>query len=161
VGPDGTVERFEHSLPESRSGAQLEADAARELARRAVADRLSLDAVRLNEVSAEPEKRPERVDWRFVFSDKAAFPIEQGDARAAVEIAATRSSTPIASFTSPRTGSATSATARAPDSWCGSRARGGDRNLHRRRCDRRRALEQGRFAHAPSGCRWLASSSSA
>ncbi|PWB70861.1 MAG: hypothetical protein C3F15_13370 [Holophagae bacterium] len=87
VGPDGAVERFEHRLPESRSGALLEADAARQLARQAAGERLGLDAARLDEVSAEPEKRPERVDWRFVFSDKAAFPIEQGDARVAVEIA--------------------------------------------------------------------------
>ena len=87
VGPDGAVERFEHRLPESRPGQQLEADAARELAKQAALERLGLDAARLDEVSAEPEKRPERVDWRFVFSDTAAFPIEQGDARAAVEIA--------------------------------------------------------------------------
>ncbi|HQP44631.1 MAG TPA: CPBP family intramembrane metalloprotease, partial [Thermoanaerobaculales bacterium] len=86
VGPDGAVERFSHRLPESRAGAQLESGAARELARQAVAERLGLDAGRLNEVSAEPEKRPERIDWRFVLSDKAAYPVEQGDARVAVEI---------------------------------------------------------------------------
>jgi hypothetical protein len=87
VGPSGRVERFEHQLPESRPGPRLDVDAARELAKRAVAERLGLDPTRLDEVSAEPEKRPERVDWRFVFSDKAALPFEQGDARAGVEIA--------------------------------------------------------------------------
>ena len=87
VGPSGRVERFEHRLPESRPGPRLETAAARKLAKEAVADRLGLDPARLDEVSAEPEKRPERVDWRFVFSDKAALPIEQGDARAGVEIA--------------------------------------------------------------------------
>ena len=86
VGPAGAAERFQHRLPESRPGAQLPADAARELAKRAVADRLGLDVAGLDEVSAEPEKRPERIDWRFVFSDTKAFPIEQGDARVAVEI---------------------------------------------------------------------------
>jgi len=83
----GRVTRVAHRLPEARPGEALEQDAARDLARRAVRDAYDLDPQSLVEVSAEPEKHPNRRDWRFVFRDPAADAGKGGEARIAVRIA--------------------------------------------------------------------------
>ncbi len=84
---EGAPIRFMHRIPEARPGAQLDEDAARVLAHGELRSAFGLDPAALDEISAEPEQQPERRDWKFVFSDPASYSLEQGDARAAVEIA--------------------------------------------------------------------------
>ncbi|MBD3854700.1 MAG: CPBP family intramembrane metalloprotease, partial [Acidobacteria bacterium] len=87
VGPDGTVQKMVHQLPEGRAGAELDEEEAREIARVTVAAEYGLPADNLEEVSAEPSQLPERRDWSFVFRDLDGYPMETGEARIAVNIA--------------------------------------------------------------------------
>lgn len=88
VSGEGEVNRFLHRLPEGRAGADLAEDEARGLARAAVAERYGLAAPdQLEEVSATPEKHPERRDWTFVFRDPESWTEDEGEARLGVEIA--------------------------------------------------------------------------
>ncbi len=87
VGNDGQVLRLSHRLPESRAGASLDEEPARAVARSVLRDRFGIDPEALNEVSAEPEQQPERLDWKFVFKDEASYPLDRGEARIAVHLA--------------------------------------------------------------------------
>ena len=87
VGPNGTVQKLLHQLPEGRAGAELDEEEAREIARVTVAADYGLPADNLEEVSADPSQLPERRDWSFVFRDVEGYPMETGEARIAVGIA--------------------------------------------------------------------------
>jgi membrane protease YdiL (CAAX protease family) len=83
----GRVTRFLHRLPEARPGASLEAAEARARAEAFLRQVHGLDPGRLEEVSAEPQKQPERRDWKLVFRDPAVDPRGRGEARIAVNLA--------------------------------------------------------------------------
>jgi hypothetical protein len=87
VDGKGQAVRIEHTLPEARPGRSLEEGEARALARSAVASAFGLDAGVLKEVSAEPEQKPARRDWRFVFSNPAVKVGGAGEARLEVSLA--------------------------------------------------------------------------
>ena len=85
VGPDGAPGRREHRLAEDTAGAALSEEAARTLARDALAGLGA--AADLTEVSAESSRRPARTDWTFTFRDETIGDLAGGEARVAVEIA--------------------------------------------------------------------------
>jgi membrane protease YdiL (CAAX protease family) len=87
VGPSGDVRRIAHRVPESREGDALDEEVARRYAQSVVEDLFGLSTDRLREVSAEPERQPNRTDWKFVFADDVSFPLPEGEARIAVHIA--------------------------------------------------------------------------
>jgi len=87
VGPDGTVQKMAHQLPEGRAGAELDEDEAREIAQATLTAKYGLSVDDLEEVSAEPSQLPERRDWSFVFRDPEGYPMEIGEARIVIEIA--------------------------------------------------------------------------
>ena len=87
VGPDGEVQRVTHQLPESRPGAELEADEARAMALETIAREYDLGSNELEEVSAEPSQLPERRDWSIVYKVPGDYPMEEGEARVVVDIA--------------------------------------------------------------------------
>ncbi len=87
VGPQGDVSRFTHDLPESRPGDALSEVVARRLAISTIDDEFGLDPNSLREVSAEPERHPDRVDWTLVFADDSFYPVAEGEARIRVRIA--------------------------------------------------------------------------
>jgi hypothetical protein len=82
----GAVERVGHELPESRPGTSLDAAAARQLARRALKERFSIDDASLEEVSATPSKLPARTDWVITFKDSSRL-LPRGEARLGVRLA--------------------------------------------------------------------------
>jgi len=87
IGKQGEVLRYRHILPEAGAGANLNKDEARVIAHSVLIDKYQLDVSELKEVSAEPSKLPERKDWVFTFADEKNHPLDQGEARIAVEIA--------------------------------------------------------------------------
>jgi hypothetical protein len=87
IDSDGTAVRFTHLLPEARPGPTLAEAAARDLAHATMAADYGLDPSRLEEISAEPDKLPERRDWKLVFASPDDMSLEQGEARIAVHIA--------------------------------------------------------------------------
>ncbi|MFQ5739756.1 MAG: CPBP family intramembrane glutamic endopeptidase, partial [Acidobacteriota bacterium] len=85
IRPDGQVWRFLHQLPEARSGASFSEQDARELALSAVSAKYKLQPSQLKEISAQPAKLPDRLDWTFTFSDKTQ-PLPRGETRIGVGI---------------------------------------------------------------------------
>lgn len=90
VGPESGVRRVMHRLPEAAPGATLEEPEARELARRALGDRLDPAPARIREVSADATRWPARRDWTFAFVVDTVGVPGQGDARVEVKIAGDR-----------------------------------------------------------------------
>jgi hypothetical protein len=86
VGSGGTVLRFTHQLPEGRPGAMLEEEEARAMAYSVLRTIHETDPEGLREISSEPEKLPERRDWRLVFASPDDLTLEEGEARIAVNI---------------------------------------------------------------------------
>ncbi len=84
---DGRLHRFRHQLPQQRAGAELTEADARTIARSALATTYGRDLETLDEVSADAEQHTERRDWKFVYSDREASNLPEGDARIAVHIA--------------------------------------------------------------------------
>jgi hypothetical protein len=87
VGPDGSAQRMIHRLPENRPGAELDDAAARTMALAAILENVGLEPSEIEEVSADPSQLPQRRDWAFVFKHQAGYPMDQGEARIAVNIA--------------------------------------------------------------------------
>jgi hypothetical protein len=80
IDSEGSVQRVSHELPESRSGPSLDEGAARQLVRRAIADRFAIDAASLKEISAVPSKLPQRTDWLVTFA-QASPALPRGELR--------------------------------------------------------------------------------
>ncbi len=87
IAGDGSIFRVRHQLPEARPGDSLSVEAAREIAHAVLKENYQLDPASLKEISAVADKRPARQDWTFEFSDTLNYPLEQGEARPAVQIA--------------------------------------------------------------------------
>jgi hypothetical protein len=89
VASTGEVRNVQHRVPEGRAGASLDEAVARQLAHRALSERLRLDsgAGQVREISARPSKLKARTDWTFTFSDTTVPPLPQGEPRIDVDIA--------------------------------------------------------------------------
>ena len=70
------------SSPEKKA-AKAQAEAARQFDY----PRFDLELANLEEISAEPERQPDRVDWKLVYKDAAAYPLDRGEARIAIQVA--------------------------------------------------------------------------
>jgi hypothetical protein len=79
--------RIRHTLAENSSGESLSLEQARTLAHDQLQQKFALDSASLEEVSAESIKRPERLDWVLIYSDKNHYPLSEGQARIQIEIA--------------------------------------------------------------------------
>lgn len=82
----GEIERVRHELPESRPGASLTEEQARQIAVKTVFDQYGLAPSQLKEVSSNKYQLPARLDWVFTWRDPAQA-LKQGEARLAVKIA--------------------------------------------------------------------------
>ncbi|MFC1887190.1 hypothetical protein ACFLYK_00100 [Candidatus Cloacimonadota bacterium] len=87
------VYSFTHSLPENREGAQLEEDTAKTLALYALQQLFSINSSGWKEISAAPEKLPNRRDWKFVFSDTLNYHLNDSELRYVAEISGDRVTT--------------------------------------------------------------------
>ncbi len=88
VGPTLTDTRFVHQLPEARPGATLTREKARELAVAAVYRNYDFPQGSLEEVSAQQQKQPNRLDWTITFSVPSLAKLPDGaQTRVAVDIA--------------------------------------------------------------------------
>ncbi len=90
IGHKGKVLRYKHKLPEHRAGAALAQDSAKGMALGFVEEKYDLDSLSLKMISATPSKLKNRTDWAFTFADTINYPLEQGEARIAVNIAGDR-----------------------------------------------------------------------
>ncbi len=86
IAPDGITFRMTHKLPQMLKGAELSEKEARTIAHTALQTNFNLDPHELNEISATASQQPNRKDWLFIFANKAIYPLQQGEARIAIEI---------------------------------------------------------------------------
>lgn len=84
--PTYGVLSWKHIVAQSIPGSQLSKKEARELAR-TIADREGIDLSDMDEVSAVPERLPERTDWTFSFANTKNEPVNEGEARVIVTLA--------------------------------------------------------------------------
>ena len=71
VASDGTVRTLRHVLPQARAGARPTREQALAVAQREVRARFGVDPAALKEVAADEERRQDRTDWSFMFTDPA------------------------------------------------------------------------------------------
>ncbi len=86
VTNNNRIDRVIHNLPEARAGASLSIDQARAIAHQTLQKDLKIDPATLVEISAVPEKQPQRIDWTFTYSNPAAYQLPTGQARIGIEI---------------------------------------------------------------------------
>ena len=82
----GAPLRINHTLPENQEGLELSEKEAKDLALNTILKYYNLSEDVLELISAEPSKRPERMDWEFVFKDIAPNKFYDGDKRLRVLI---------------------------------------------------------------------------
>jgi hypothetical protein len=87
INHQGEVKRIRHELPEAKPGDSLTVEAARQIAHTVLVTNYQRNPASLKEISAVAAKRPARQDWTFEFSDTLNYPMQQGEARLAVQIA--------------------------------------------------------------------------
>jgi hypothetical protein len=87
INHQGEVKRIRHELPEAKPGDSLTVEAARQIAHTVLTTNYQQNPASLKEISAVAAKRPARQDWTFEFSDTLNYPMRQGEARLAVQIA--------------------------------------------------------------------------
>jgi len=78
--------RINHTLPENQEGLELNETEAKDLALNTILKYYNLSENVLELISAEPSKKPERLDWEFVFKDIAPNKFYNGDKRLRVLI---------------------------------------------------------------------------
>lgn len=83
---DGRIHRFTHRLPEARPAPSLPENDAGKEAYAFVRARLGIDPETLNEISAIPQKMPNRTDWTFTWSDTVRYPLKDGEGRLSVTL---------------------------------------------------------------------------
>jgi membrane protease YdiL (CAAX protease family) len=83
VTPAGDVVGFDHEIPESAPGANLEPAAARALAEKSLREVMKRDLADLEFVETETEKRPARTDHSFTWKQKS---LNLGDGSLRVEV---------------------------------------------------------------------------
>ena len=82
-----TIWRYYHQLPESSAGASLTQQQARAIAHATLQEQFNLDPAQLTEISATQAQLPNRVNWLFIFSNPAVYPLQTGQARISILIA--------------------------------------------------------------------------
>ncbi len=86
ISNTGEVLRFLHQLPERRPGASLAETDAKKLADSVIVNRFQLKPEELKQVSIEPAKLKERMDWIVTYADTLHQPLKEGEARLRVKI---------------------------------------------------------------------------
>jgi hypothetical protein len=79
--PKGDFVSYLHQLPESRAGATLSEDAAREIVKQAILEQYPARLPFLKEISVNPSKLPKRTDWVFTYEDSLTYGLKEGKAR--------------------------------------------------------------------------------
>ncbi|MET0345663.1 MAG: CPBP family glutamic-type intramembrane protease, partial [Casimicrobiaceae bacterium] len=86
IAADGTARTIRHQLPQAREGARLPRESAEALALHEVKRRFGRDGPQVKQVGAEEEKRQNRTDWSFMFTDPSIDVGAGGELRYVVTI---------------------------------------------------------------------------
>ncbi|TYB30845.1 MAG: CPBP family intramembrane metalloprotease [Candidatus Mcinerneyibacterium aminivorans] len=87
ISNDGNPEKIQHIIPEHWKGKSLSEKEARKIAEEHIKNNMHIPLQNLEAVKSSPQKRPERMDWTFIYKDKNIYPLETGEARVKVTIA--------------------------------------------------------------------------
>jgi len=86
LASNGEVIDIRHQIAEEIPGANLNEREARQLAVSALTGLYDYEQLGIREISASPQRQPERTDWQFTFSDTLAFDLTEGEARISVNL---------------------------------------------------------------------------
>ena len=86
VRENGKVYRFWHQLPEEMKGKFLEKEEAQKISYQVLKDIYGIESPELKELSALPEKLPNRKDWIFTYEDTLNYNLAEGELRYTVDI---------------------------------------------------------------------------
>ncbi|MFC1841912.1 CPBP family intramembrane glutamic endopeptidase, partial [Candidatus Dependentiae bacterium] len=86
VNKEGKVYRISHKIPEDAEDESISEDKARTIAHSHLVQKFSIDPKNLQEISAKSKKLKNRINWKFIFSDKQACPLEKGHARIVIKV---------------------------------------------------------------------------
>ncbi|MFC1842693.1 CPBP family intramembrane glutamic endopeptidase [Candidatus Dependentiae bacterium] len=78
--------RIYHKVPEDKIDQKLSEDKARTIAHSHLVQVLHIDPKKLKEIAAKSHKLKNRINWEFIFSDKALFPANKAEARIVIQI---------------------------------------------------------------------------
>lgn len=81
IGENSQVYSFRQTIPENRAGKELEENEARERALQALEKQFSVNSSEWKEITASPEKLPNRKDWEFVFADTLNYQFQESELR--------------------------------------------------------------------------------
>jgi len=87
LSPRGEQTRIIHRLPEESPGAALSEDEARSEALNFLNKTYAVVIDRLVEIEARSEKKPNRLDWEFLYQDTSTIDLDQGELRLLVKLA--------------------------------------------------------------------------
>ncbi len=86
ISKTGTILRFEHQLPETLAGAQLSEEQARSIANKQVLELCDVQSEQLKFISTQADKKPNRMNWTFTFSNPLVYTLKEGEARIALYV---------------------------------------------------------------------------
>ena len=75
-----------HQIPEDREGASLDEGNARSLIFSFIEKKYDIDPSTLHELEANSFKKPNRLDWQFIFEDTTTYNLDRGQLRLSVSL---------------------------------------------------------------------------
>jgi len=86
VNKEKKVYRIKHKIPEDREDEKLTEQKARTIAHTHLVQKFKLDPKKLKEISAKSKKLKNRINWKFIFSNKNVYPLDTGEARILIKV---------------------------------------------------------------------------
>ena len=78
VNPTGEKTNIWHMLPESRYGDTLSEEEARAVVSEHIINKYNIELDMLQELEANSSKKPNRMDWNFIFEDTTTYKLDEG-----------------------------------------------------------------------------------
>ena len=90
VNPTGEKTSIRHMLPETRDGGMLNEEEARTMVLDHVLNKYGIEVNMLDELEAKSSKKPNRMDWNFIFEDVTTFKLDEGKLQISVNVSGNR-----------------------------------------------------------------------
>ena len=86
LGPNRTVLREHHILPEEQSGKSITQEQADSISTQALTDYFKFSPEQIQKVSAVSSKKPNRIDWTFTYHTPTTVQLKKGQTRATTTV---------------------------------------------------------------------------
>ncbi len=86
VSPNGDKTSIWHKLPEDGDGKTLKEDGARSIVLKYIFNKYDIKPNTFTELEANSSKKPNRMDWQFIFEDTVTYKLDDGQLRIEVNL---------------------------------------------------------------------------